>query len=99
MYCMPVCICVCDLFKIIRTFFLLLLPQMDLEYDDLKLNFTGLTYTHSFVVGAAKTSFSTIIEPIIFSKVGGLQRIACVQTVCYLLLHRIVTIPSSRYGM
>ncbi|KAK8391226.1 hypothetical protein O3P69_017120 [Scylla paramamosain] len=44
-------------------------PKMDLEYEDLKLNFTGLTYTHSFVVGAAKTFFSTVIEPIIFSNV------------------------------
>ncbi|MPC11230.1 hypothetical protein E2C01_003893 [Portunus trituberculatus] len=44
-------------------------PKMDLEFEDLKLNFTGLTYAHSFAVSAAKTFFSTGIQPIIFSKV------------------------------
>lgn len=43
-------------------------PKMDLEYKDLKLDFTGLTYAHSFAVSAAETLFSTI-EPIIFGKV------------------------------
>lgn len=44
-------------------------PKMDLQYQDLQLNFTGLGYAHGVVVGAAGTFFSTVIQPLIFERV------------------------------
>ncbi|KAK3853698.1 hypothetical protein Pcinc_039776 [Petrolisthes cinctipes] len=44
--------------------------RIDFVYDDLKLDFTGLSYTHSLLVGTASTFFSTVIQPFV---VGGAQ--------------------------
>ena len=46
---------------------------MKLEYQDMKLNFTGLSFAHNLAVSAAGTFFSSVIQPIIFDLVSGLQ--------------------------